>query len=488
MKLKDWINTQLPTNEIVMGASYTPRGDNPVEHPIGVFPCELDDSVIYNNKNINSKLCYHNINNWCYRGTKKRRMVINRLRPFEHFMTKEGCSVGERIPIEQYMKSMVEHKFVVSPEGNGIDCHRHYEAILTKGIPIVQYPAEHQVKRRWNTPSYMEKYEDLPVLWTDNYRRLHQKYLEEMYLEMLETEYNFEKMKLSYWMQKTPEIKQRMIYWRKFHNLSDLNFPEPSKSVELKPKYIEPEKIDPNVKIQDKPLRRVKRIAKSHTNDADTLVCINFCESDLKHLNEFKKTILYKKLHQFPTIGLLEYMRGSEDAKFKNGRLHLPGDERYDKLHVKTYDMIKWCIEHLKFNQLVKLDCNFMSYNHVGERTREQICGMDKVDKLIFKRRRMPYDGTSGRVFKTNDFKEYSKRKHIDLKIDLPEWVGLKPWYYCGKAYKISYDFAKFVATSEVCENIVAQHNVLDDAGYYPLAVEDVMIGRMYELYEKTLA
>ena len=124
-------------------------------------------------------------------------------------MTKEGCSVGERIPIEQYMKSMVEHKFVVSPEGNGIDCHRHYEAILTKGIPIIQYPAEHQVKRRWNTPSYMEKYEDLPVLWTDNYRRLHQKYLEETYLEMLETEYDFEKNEIKLLDAENPRDKTK---------------------------------------------------------------------------------------------------------------------------------------------------------------------------------------------------------------------------------------------------------------------------------------
>ena len=32
-----------------------------------------------------------------------------------------------------------KYKFIISPEGNGIDCHRHYEAILCGCIPIIEY-------------------------------------------------------------------------------------------------------------------------------------------------------------------------------------------------------------------------------------------------------------------------------------------------------------------------------------------------------------
>ena len=41
----------------------------------------------------------------------------------------------------------------------------------------------------------------------------------------------------------------------------------------------------------------------------------------------------------------------------------------------------------------------------------------NKVEKLIFKRRRMPYDGTSGRLFKTNDFKEFLGGKGLNQSV-----------------------------------------------------------------------
>lgn len=219
------------------------------------------------------------------------------------------------------------------------------------------------------------------------------------------------------------------------------------------------------------------------TTDCDTLICINTCEKDKEHLEHLKNSDFYKKLKENNNIGILEYYRGSDETKFHDAQLHLYGDERYDKLHIKTYEMIQWCIQNLRFNRLVKLDCNFLTYTHVGERTRKKICGIDRVERSIYKRKFVPYVGSNGREFLIRDFNAWSKQKGIETMLDIPYWLKDGTWYYCGKCYRINYEFAKFIATSETCKTIVQQHDVKNEKGYHPFAVEDVMIGRMHEAF-----
>jgi hypothetical protein len=44
--------------------------------------------------------------------------------------------VEERIPQKESWKKYRESRFVLSPPGNGYDCHRHFEAIILGAIPI----------------------------------------------------------------------------------------------------------------------------------------------------------------------------------------------------------------------------------------------------------------------------------------------------------------------------------------------------------------
>ena len=37
----------------------------------------------------------------------------------------------------EYLNKLKDHKFIISPEGNGVDCHRTWEALYLKTIPIV---------------------------------------------------------------------------------------------------------------------------------------------------------------------------------------------------------------------------------------------------------------------------------------------------------------------------------------------------------------
>ena len=43
----------------------------------------------------------------------------------------------EKKPFKDYLQDIARSLFCISPEGNGIDCHRHWESLYLKTIPIV---------------------------------------------------------------------------------------------------------------------------------------------------------------------------------------------------------------------------------------------------------------------------------------------------------------------------------------------------------------
>ena len=52
-------------------------------------------------------------------------------------------------PYSEYFKDLARRKYVASPRGNGIDCHRTWEALLVGSIPIVD---KHFMYDEWNIP------------------------------------------------------------------------------------------------------------------------------------------------------------------------------------------------------------------------------------------------------------------------------------------------------------------------------------------------
>ena len=56
------------------------------------------------------------------------------------------------------MSNICQHKFMICPRGNAIDCHRNWEVLYLRRVPIMKrYP-------------YLEElYKDYPVLWVDKY-------------------------------------------------------------------------------------------------------------------------------------------------------------------------------------------------------------------------------------------------------------------------------------------------------------------------------
>lgn len=90
------------------------------------------------------------------------------------------------IPFNEYIERMSHHKFVISPPGNGIDCHRTWEALYVGSIPIV---IKNDIYNDWC---------DLPILQVNSYNDITQEILD----TFIKLPYNHEKLLIDYWKHK----------------------------------------------------------------------------------------------------------------------------------------------------------------------------------------------------------------------------------------------------------------------------------------------
>lgn len=102
---------------------------------------------------------------------------------------------NKTLPYTEYFQALPTYKFVASPEGNGIDCHRHYEALMAGCIPIME-----------QNPLVEEKYKGCPILWTTDFSEITSEYLLTKYNEMLDKEYDFSCLFLSSYPAETQTI------------------------------------------------------------------------------------------------------------------------------------------------------------------------------------------------------------------------------------------------------------------------------------------
>lgn len=107
------------------------------------------------------------------------------------------------IDSSRYFDILPSYKFIISPEGNGIDCHRHYEALIAGCIPIIEY-----------NPLIEEKYKGCPILWTTDYSEITYEYLETKYKEMLDKEFDFSCLFLNHYSEDIQKnIKDSGNFW-----------------------------------------------------------------------------------------------------------------------------------------------------------------------------------------------------------------------------------------------------------------------------------
>lgn len=116
---------------------------------------------------------------------------------FSLFSTKSYCYSSPRKSWQDYLVDLSQSYFVLSPEGNGLDCHRTWEALLMGSIPVVK------------TSTLDPMYQYLPVVIVQKWEDINEQFLHNEYEKIQKKSYNFSKLYIDYWVGLINERKNK---------------------------------------------------------------------------------------------------------------------------------------------------------------------------------------------------------------------------------------------------------------------------------------
>lgn len=162
------------------------------------LPIGLENSRWFSHLNKKSKMIEKlkeskNVKNLLYINHNINTYKQDRIEPYQIFKNKSWATLqmgynGQDFDL--YLDSIYNHKFVLSPRGNGIDTHRKWESLYLNTIPIE--------KRNINNSFY----EDLPICFVDEWSDITEDFLNKEYERIINIEWNMDKLKMSYWENK----------------------------------------------------------------------------------------------------------------------------------------------------------------------------------------------------------------------------------------------------------------------------------------------
>ena len=186
MTLKEWQLQRKNVSELLIQSSSKDGKDSWQEFPIGMHGQFVNfynkNDIIKNGNHKRTVLCAINP----LTDRIRRPEGLNRVAIVSNLQNNNIYNINTNAT--KYYKIINKYKFVVSPEGNGIDCHRHYEALLFGAIPIVEF-----------NPLIKKKYRNLPILYTNDYTEITEDYLNKKYVEMLDKKYDFSSLFLPFY-------------------------------------------------------------------------------------------------------------------------------------------------------------------------------------------------------------------------------------------------------------------------------------------------
>jgi len=128
--------------------------------------------------------CYSNFHFHFYKFGQDRKDAIDKI-PSDLMFYEER----EILRIDTW-RHQSEYAFVISPHGNGLDCHRTWEALMLGCIVIVK------------TSGIDPLYSGLPVLIVNDWSDINKKLLEDTIMKYTTTCFNYNKLTLKYWITK----------------------------------------------------------------------------------------------------------------------------------------------------------------------------------------------------------------------------------------------------------------------------------------------
>jgi hypothetical protein len=132
-------------------------------------------NLIYLNLNINNNI--------------SERLPIYEMLKHKSYATTEYGRNG--LAFDEYLDNLYNHKFMVCPEGNGIDVHQPWESIYVNTIPIQ--------KKNINNKNWRE----LPICWLDDWSQLEDEdFLISEYDRITNTKFDKSKLYFDFWQNK----------------------------------------------------------------------------------------------------------------------------------------------------------------------------------------------------------------------------------------------------------------------------------------------
>ena len=129
-------------------------------------------------------------NNLVYMNFNTNTYPIERKHVWNKFSKDPWITKASNLSMEKFYFDVASSKFIISPRGNGVDCHRTWEALYLRAIPIVR------------RSTHMKEFEDLPIFFVDNWDKVCYNTLLEFYEKVKTKLFNLDKMKISYWRER----------------------------------------------------------------------------------------------------------------------------------------------------------------------------------------------------------------------------------------------------------------------------------------------
>lgn len=115
---------------------------------------------------------------------------------WDYFVSQPFCRVMQKRTHAQYLQDMRSCMFVISPPGNGVDCHRHWEALHMGAISVMKHSTIDSLFTDENGEI------DLPVILVNEWSEVTVPFLEEQERNIRTKKFNQDKLYVQYWLDK----------------------------------------------------------------------------------------------------------------------------------------------------------------------------------------------------------------------------------------------------------------------------------------------
>jgi len=112
----------------------------------------------------------------------------------DEITTKNGIAMSTHTTFSTYLDFLSKSIFAISPPGNGIDCHRIWECLYLKTIPIVKYHIQ------------LKAFKDFPIFFIDNWNDVKIDFLRKNVNKINVFEKKLKKLSFNYWKSLIQEL------------------------------------------------------------------------------------------------------------------------------------------------------------------------------------------------------------------------------------------------------------------------------------------